>query len=65
MGGARRSVNVTQDENAESVEFGYRGVQYRARLSASQADKLDRLMATYIEAGRAVPARGSRMRGVK
>lgn len=55
---------VTSDGTQE-VEFGYRGVAYRACLSAAQAAELDRLMSVYIEAGRAESGGRARMRLVR
>jgi hypothetical protein len=58
----KKSHDVELSESTQQVEFGYRGVTYRASLTSKQAADLDLLMSTYIEAGRRRSDEGTRLR---
>src|SRR5260221_14183216 len=66
IGAMSRSVSViiTDDldgsENAETVSFGFRGVNYEVDLGKKNLAKLEKALAAFIEAGRKAPAGGRR-----
>jgi len=58
------SVIITDDldgsENAETVSFSFRGVNYEVDLGKKNQAKLEKALAAFIEAGRKAPAGGRR-----